>query len=58
MRWLLGLGLVLVLAGCASSPIDRSAVDADIYASCVRSGGVWYGDNQFGGSCRYEGRFK
>jgi hypothetical protein len=24
----------------------------------VRTGGIWYGDNQFGGSCRYEGRFQ
>ncbi len=58
MRWLLGLGVALFLGGCASSTIDRSAVDADVYANCVRSGGIWYGDNQFGGSCRHEGRWK
>lgn len=58
MRWLLGLLAALVLAGCASSTIDRGAVDADVYASCVRSGGIWYGDNQFGGSCRYQAPFR
>lgn len=55
MRWLLGLAVALMPAGCAASPIDRTEMDKAVYADCVRSGGVWHGDNQFGGSCRYEG---
>jgi len=58
MRWLLGLVLATALAGCAAQGLDRAESDAAVYASCVRSGGIWYGDNQFGGSCRHEGRWR
>jgi hypothetical protein len=55
MRRLLGLAVVLMLAGCAWPTIDRTDMEGAMYADCVRSGGRWYGDNQFGGSCRFEG---
>jgi hypothetical protein len=58
MHWLLGLAIAVALTGCAGQGLDRAETDATVYASCVRSGGIWYGDNQFGGSCRYERRMQ
>jgi hypothetical protein len=50
------VGAILVaLAGCATPGLSRAEVDAQVYADCVRSGGVWYGDSQFGGNCQYRG---
>jgi len=54
MRWLLALAVVTLLAGCASQGLSRADTDALIAADCVRTGGMWYGDNQFGGSCRHQ----
>ncbi len=58
MRWLLVLATVGLLAGCAAQGLSRTDMDASIYADCVRSGGIWYGDNQFGGSCLHQGPFR
>jgi len=58
MRWLLALAILASLAGCASQGLDRADVDKDVYAHCVRSGGIWYGDQQFGGSCRQQSPFR
>ena len=58
IRRLIELALAAALAGCAAQGFSRGEMDATVYADCVRSGGIWYGDNQFGGSCRFEGRFK
>ena len=55
MRWLLALAAAGLLAGCATQGLERTEIDAVIYADCVRSGGIWYGDNQFGGSCQFRG---
>ena len=58
MRWLLALLALAGLAGCAGQGLDRADMDREIYAHCVRSGGIWYGDQQFGGSCHYQGHFR
>ena len=55
MRWLLVLATVGLLAGCAAQGLSRTDMDASIYADCVRSGGTWYGNDQFGGSCVFRG---
>jgi hypothetical protein len=58
MRWLLALVILTGLAGCAGQGLDRADMDGEIYANCVRSGGMWYGDQQFGGSCRHQAPFR
>ena len=61
-RWRGGRALALLLglsllgaAGCAGNGLGRAEMDATLYADCVRSGGIWYGDQQFGGSCQFRG---
>jgi len=51
----LALCAVGAATGCAATGLSRAEMDATLYADCVRSGGVWYGDNQFGGSCQFRG---
>ena len=54
-RWLLALSMLVASAGCAGAGLSRADMDAAIYADCVRSGGTWYGNDQFGGSCVFRG---
>lgn len=54
-RWLLALSMLVASTGCAADGLSRADMDAAIYADCVRSGGTWYGNNQFGGSCVFRG---
>jgi hypothetical protein len=53
MRWLLGVAILLA-AGCAGMGASRQAVDLQQYSMCLRTGGQWWPDEQFGGSCVYQ----
>jgi hypothetical protein len=52
---MLALAILTATAGCAATGLSRAEMDAAIYADCVRSGGTWYGNEQFGGNCIYRG---
>lgn len=54
MRWIATLGVVLVLVGCAHLRPSREAVDLEAYSMCLRTGGQWWPDEQFGGLCLYQ----
>ena len=55
MRWLLAAAALTLLTGCdASMGASRETVDLQQYSMCLRTGGQWWPDEQFGGNCIYE----
>jgi hypothetical protein len=59
MRLLGAAALLALLTGCASLASmgpSRETVDLDQYSMCIRTGGQWWPDEQFGGNCVYQGR--
>jgi hypothetical protein len=52
-RWVLGATAAMLLAGCAAGS-SREVVDLQMYGMCLRTGGQWWPDEQFGGNCIYE----
>ena len=50
---MLGAAAALLLAGCAAGS-SREVVDLQMYSMCLRTGGQWWPDEQFGGNCLYE----
>jgi hypothetical protein len=57
VRLLLAAAALSLLTGCASlanmGP-SRETVDLQQYSMCVRTGGQWWPDEQFGGNCIYQ----
>jgi hypothetical protein len=51
--WMLGAAAALLLAGCAVGS-SREVVDLQMYSMCLRTGGQWWPDEQFGGNCVYQ----
>jgi hypothetical protein len=54
MKWLLTAAALTLLAGCAALGSSRETVDLQQYSMCLRTGGQWWPDEQFGGNCIYE----
>jgi uncharacterized protein YceK len=57
MRLLLAAAILTLLTGCAtiaSMGSSRETVDLQQYSMCLRTGGQWWPDEQFGGNCLYE----
>jgi hypothetical protein len=52
---MLALAILTSTAGCAATGLSRDEMDAALQADCMRSGGSWYGSQQFGGNCLYRG---
>jgi uncharacterized protein YceK len=48
------LAAVATLSGCASMGSSRQTVDIEAYSMCLRTGGQWWPDEQFGGNCIYQ----
>jgi hypothetical protein len=54
MKWLLVAAALTFLAGCAGTGSSRETVDLQGYSMCLRTGGQWWPNEQFGGNCLYE----
>jgi len=53
--WLgLGLAAIAALGGCAGAGASRRSMDIQAYSMCLRTGGQWWPDEQFGGNCLYQ----
>lgn len=44
---------MIALAGCATGPIEPTYTQEELAAECIRHGGRWHHDGQFGGFCEY-----
>jgi hypothetical protein len=53
MKWLLVAAALTFLAGCAGMGSSRETVDLQEYSMCLRTGGQWWPNEQFGGNCLY-----
>jgi hypothetical protein len=50
------LGLIaLVVMGCAGTPIPPTYTQAQLQATCERTGGWWRPNDLMGGYCEYQG---